>query len=422
MILKPAIRVAGARCAEPDTTVRRLERALAAIGEWRYTERAAAPDLHWGALESPRIPFPAMGKGATPLLCKAATLAETVEWLAVQRVRTLPGHREGTPPTDPAPVPIEDLLAHIASASTDVLRRVKALPRARHWVEGFRVPDGEPRAVPLEYVHAISGTNGLASGNCIEEAILQGALEVFERRAAITVARQRLVMPTIDETTIDDAQLLRQLTALRMRGVQVTLKDFTFGGVLPCYAAYLRDPSRPAEFQSHHVLKVGASFDPVAALSGCLAEYAQTMRLGETEEAAADGHERLLTREDADNFLPLFWFGYVPWRDASFLADGDRVPLVPAAPVRDVCDDIARASAIAGQLGRDFLAVDLTDPAIAFPVVQIVMPGYSDILPYHPRTSPVLFTGWTRDLSMGETRGADGNVRPCPARAFFPGA
>jgi hypothetical protein len=46
--------------------------------------------------------------------------------------------------------------------------------------------------------------------------------------------------------------------------------------------------------------------------------------------------------------------------------------------------------------GLDFLAIDLTDPTIGFPVVQVVVPSYSDVLPYHAPSSPALFRAITR--------------------------
>jgi hypothetical protein len=33
--------------------------------------------------------------------------------------------------------------------------------------------------------------------------------------------------------------------------------------------------------------------------------------------------------------------------------------------------------------------------------MQAISPGYSDILPYHPRHSEVLLTGWTRNDILG---------------------
>ena len=43
------------------------------------------------------------------------------------------------------------------------------------------------------------------------------------------------------------------------------------------------------------------------------------------------------------------------------------------------------------------MVVDFTDPKIGFPVAQVIVPGYSDVLPYHPASSDVLWRGWTRE-------------------------
>jgi ribosomal protein S12 methylthiotransferase accessory factor len=361
-----------------------------------------------------------MGRGASPLLCRISTLAEVVEWRALRRRRALPGYRRSHQDAVPGALRIEDLLAHIATAGPDALRRIKAGESAQHWVDGFSLLHNHAVPVPLEYIHGLSGTNGLAAGNRIEEAIVQGACEVFERRAAITVVKNRLVVPTFDAATIRHPVLLRQLEALRAAGVEVVLKDLSFGGALPCVGAYFVRPGLPEERQAHHLFKAAASFDREAALMSCLTEFAQVARLGEGGRGLGRDDERLLARDEADNFLPLFWFGYVPYRRAEFLRAGEVIPFVPDAVTGDLLEDIRHAGEICRMLDKDLIAVDLTDPAIGFPVVQVVIPGYSDILPYHPAASPVLFEGWTRHQVMGSWMKEDGTVAPLTASALFP--
>ena len=53
---------------------------------------------------------------------------------------------------------------------------------------------------------------------------------------------------------------------------------------------------------------------------------------------------------------------------------------------------------------KDYIVVDLTDPEVGFPVVQVVIPGYSDVLPFHPADSRGLFQRWTRDEVMAAFR------------------
>jgi len=100
--------------------------------------------------------------------------------------------------------------------------------------------------------------------------------------------------------------------------------------------------------------------------------------------------------DDCDNFMSSFMFGFVPYRDAEFLKAGELVPLTPALPSEDCLEDIAEACAICETLGKDCIVVDLSEPESGFPVVQVIVPSYSDVLPFHPADSGALFRRWTR--------------------------
>jgi ribosomal protein S12 methylthiotransferase accessory factor len=421
MKIRPAPRVTGGRCAAPEGTLQRLEKALGSVCSYRYEEHRVSDTLFWGAFVSDALRLPPMGKGSSPLMCRISTLAEAVEWLALGRRRELAGHVVGQEGEVPGALKIADLLPHVSTVTPAALQAIRGTETARHWVDGFSLSRQRALKVPLEYVHALGGTNGLAAGNRIEEAIVHGTMEIFERRAAITVIKNRIVVPTIDTESIVSPLLRDQIRFLRDGGIEVSVKDFSFGGELPCVGAHFFNPALPAGCQARHVLKAGASFDREAALAGCFAEYAQVARLGETTGVGLREYERLLSNDSTDNFLPLFWFGYVPWRTVDFLLEGEVVPFERGERPGDCMEDIGRAGEICRRLGKDYLAVDLTDPRVGFPVAQVVIPGYSDIVPYHPASSPVLFKGWTRDLSMGVVRREDGSEAPCTAEGLFPG-
>ena len=106
---------------------------------------------------------------------------------------------------------------------------------------------------------------------------------------------------------------------------------------------------------------------------------------------------RLRTQpDDCDNFMSAFMFGFVPYRRADFLREGEVVPFEAGPRYMDCLDDIDQARAICTALGKDYVVVDLTDPEIGFPVAQVVIPGYSDVLPFHPASSGGMFRRWTR--------------------------
>ena len=103
------------------------------------------------------------------------------------------------------------------------------------------------------------------------------------------------------------------------------------------------------------------------------------------------------TTNGDDNYLSSFMFGFVPQTHAEFLKQGDVVPFEKGDCFDDCLDDIKKAVKIFKKLGKDYIIVDFTDPKIGFPVIEVIVPGYSDVLPYHPKTSRVLFEKITRE-------------------------
>ena len=246
----------------------------------------------------------------------------------------------------------------------------------------------------------------MAAGNRIEEAIVHATNEIFERRAHITVLRQKMVLPTFDPATIQNRILQAQMDFVRGKGIELYIKDMSFGGALPCIGVYFLDPGIPEEFQFHHFFKVGASFSREDALIRCFTEYTQGRRADEFIKARKEEQARVLNvdfrnlkcvGDDGDNFLSAFMFGMVPYTHADFLKSGDVVPFDKGECFDDCLDDIERAKQVCAALGKDYIVVDLTDPKIGFPVVQVVIPGYSDVLPYHPASSRVLFKKVSQD-------------------------
>jgi len=410
MKLQSRVKIAHDRCIDPAETIARLESLIAPHHDFWMHEETVAEHLHWSAMFIDGLDFRSMGKGITPAFSKAGALAEGAEWLAARAIDELPGYTGSRQCDLSEPLlPIEDLLRHVATATPPVLERIHALDEAWHWVDAYSLCQERMLKVPIEYIRLISGPNGKATGNSLEEAILHGVLEVFERRAHITVLRNRMVMPTIDPGTITHPVIREQMAFIRRKGIEITIKDLSFGGVLPCIGVYFRDPSIPADYQFHHFFKVGAAFDREEALMRTFTEFAQGRRQHEfLDVCAPDYPERLAqlldhdfrrirtTGQDYDNFLSSFMFGFVPYRCANFLEQGEIIPFDRGISYRDCLDDIAQARRVCETLGKDFLVIDLTDPAFGFPVAQVVIPGYSDVLPYHPANSHGLFRQWTR--------------------------
>lgn len=407
MKLSPCPKLPHGRSVEPEDTVRNLQAVLSKQVDYWVHQEQVDKHLFWSALFIEDMDFRAMGKGVTAMLSHAGALAEAAEWLACRETERLPGyrvaHQDDLDETDH--LPIEDLLTHIATVTPPVLERIKNLPDAQYWVDGYSLLHEKPIKVPLEYVGVIGGPNGKASGNTLEEAIEHAVLEVFERRAHITVLRNRLVMPTLDPATIEDPLVRELMDFIDAQGVEVILKDLSFDGALPCLGAYFKDPHIPDHYQFHHFFKVGSSFNRIEALTRIFTEYVQGRARDEFIRGTQEELDRILRHDfrslrvmdDAeDNFMSAFMFGFVPYRNTDFLRAGDVIPFEPTAGYGDSLDDIRHAQSICQQLDKDLIVVDLSDPEIDFGVAQVIVPGYSDVLPYHPAGSPGLFQRITR--------------------------
>ena len=409
MKLQSRLKIAYGRCVDPAETIARLEAIIRPRHDYWLHEETVAEHLHWTAMFIDGLDFRSMGKGTTLACSTAGALAEGAEWLTARETGALPGYLGAREADVPDALPLASLVSHVATATPPVLDRIRALDDAYHWVDGYSLIEERTLKVPLEYARLISGPNGKATGNNLEEAIIHATLEIFERRAHITVLRNRLVMPSIDIATVEHPIVREQMAFLRSKGIEIFLKDLSFGGVLPCLAAYFVDHSIPETHQFRHFFKVGSSFDREEALVRTFTEYVQGRRLHEFIAPEAEDRESQLARllehdfrglrtqpDDCDNFMSSFMFGFVPYRNADFLREGELVPFDKGPQYADCLDDIAHARRICETLGKDFIAVDLTDPEFEFPAAQVIIPGYSDVLPFHPADSEGLFRRWTR--------------------------
>jgi hypothetical protein len=398
------------RCVPATRTIAHLEKVFAGRYDYWLHEEVVSAELHWSAMFIEGLEFRSMGKGVTAEGSRAGALAEGAEWLLARGTGELPGYVNAREHEVEGAVSLASLLEHVASATPPVLERIRALEETRHWADGYSLLQQRPVKVPLEYVRLISASNGKATGNNLEEAILHAALEVIERRVQITVLRNRMVLPTIAIESISEPRVHRQIDFLRAHGIEVTVKDLSFEGVLPCVGAYFVDHNIPEQYQFRHFFKIGASFDGNEALLRMFTEYAQGRRRQEFFPLGADNLDSKIAEvlshdlrqlpaqpTDCDNFMSAFMFGFVPYRNADFLSSGALVQFSAGRGSEDCLEDIQEVCAICETLGKDCVVVDLSDPETGFAAAQVVMPGYSDVLPFHPASSTGMFRRWTRN-------------------------
>ncbi|MEQ4721886.1 TOMM precursor leader peptide-binding protein [Nonomuraea sp. B19D2] len=213
-------------------------------------------------------------------------------------------------------------------------------------------------------------SNGNAAGSSLEDAIVQGFLELVERDAVALWWYNRTRQPEVDLASFDDAWIMDLRERYAGTGRRLWVLDLTSDLGIPAMAAISKRTDKPAE---DIMLGFGAHFDPHVALRRALTELGQL--LPAVAGVRADGTGYGL----ADPHLLSWWRTATTAAHPYLLPDSLRPPrrrdgygYVPRADLRD---DIGHIRGLVSRMGSELLVLDQTRPDIGMPVVKIIVPG-----------------------------------------------
>ncbi len=226
-------------------------------------------------------------------------------------------------------------------------------------------------------VHADS--NGCAAGNTVEEAIVQGFLELVERDAYAIWWYNRLQRPEVDLGQFDDPYIRDLKVQLAETGRRIWVLDVTSDLGIPSLvtiAHWMENSQEFIEFGS------GAHFDARIAVLRAMTELNQFLSIGlmggrnpnpSSQESGQDSG-RESSHQTSDDRSPPFQLQRHPYLMPSGTAvvrqdfDSNFGRLDTREQVT-ACVDITRRA------GLDFLVLDQTRPDIEVPVVRVIVPG-----------------------------------------------
>ena len=228
---------------------------------------------------------------------------------------------------------------------------------------------GYPQA---SHIDCWADSNGCAAGNTIEEAILQGFMELVERDAVALWWYNRLSKPAVDLASFDNPYFNNLQQYYAQLGQELWILDITSDLNIPSFAAISRKRDHAVE---DIVLGYGTHFDAKIALSRALTEVNQI--LPSVISTNADGATNYPQHIDP---LAVQW-----WREATL----DNQPyLVPNSQVAakvasdypqiahdDLFDDVKLCQKIVEENNMEMLVLDQTRPDIGLRVVKVIIPG-----------------------------------------------
>jgi oxazoline/thiazoline synthase len=215
-------------------------------------------------------------------------------------------------------------------------------------------------------------SNGCAAGNTLEEAILQGFMELVERDCVALWWYNRIKRPKVDLDSFDDPYF--QVIKEYYQGIhrELWVLDITSDLNIPAFAAITRRTDRDPE---DIILGYGAHFDPKIALLRALTEANQI--LPNVLAANADGSTQYPLSADP---VAMEWWKNATLENQPYLIPDDEAPPKAYADYRqlwsdDLLDDVMRCQQIIENKGMEMLVLDQTRPDIGLRVVKVIVPG-----------------------------------------------
>ncbi|ERI24852.1 bacteriocin biosynthesis cyclodehydratase domain protein [Burkholderia cenocepacia BC7] len=240
------------------------------------------------------------------------------------------------------------------------------------WTPAWSLVDGRRRLVPLSYCYAetpdsarapaacVHNPNGCAAGSSLDEAMLQGMLELIERDAVAIWWYNRIERPGIELASFADPYFDALVHEYAAFGWRVWALDITTDLTVPTVAA-LAENLQDGRFS----IGFGCHPDGRIAVQRALTEVNQLL------DIAADAPD--------------------PW-DRDMLSSTGFLYPAPGTPATthstwQPLDIASLPAAIAHCVGRiaaagmDVLVVDKTRPDIGLSVVQVIAPGLCHFWP-----------------------------------------
>ncbi|MEU0793614.1 TOMM precursor leader peptide-binding protein [Amycolatopsis sp. NPDC005961] len=222
---------------------------------------------------------------------------------------------------------------------------------------------------------ALADSNGAAAGSSLEDAILQGALELVERDAVALWWYNRTPVPGVDLASFADPWLAEMTRNYQAIGRELWVLDVTSDLGIPVAAALSRRIDSPHE---DIMFGFGAHLDPRIAVRRAVTELNQMLPI---VQVAGHGLEDPDARR---------WLAHATVANQPYLrpAAGQRMrtaadfPFVSRADVRD---DVEALGRVFGRDGLELLVLDQTRPDVGIPVVKVLVPG---LRPFWARFAP----------------------------------
>ncbi|RPJ03112.1 MAG: adenylate cyclase, partial [Chloroflexi bacterium] len=223
----------------------------------------------------------------------------------------------------------------------------------------------------LKLYFCSADSNGNAAGNTLEEAILQGLMEVVERDSVAIWWYNRIKRPAVDVDSFNLPYLrnLKQYYTAINRDLWAI--DITADLGIPTIAAVSRRTDNPVE---DVLVGFGAHLDPMVALLRAVTEVNQFLPglIGKKEDGTTD---YIFPDQGA-----IEWWKAATIENQPYLVPDAALPIkrredYPRIDSEDLKQDVEWCVDLLRQHGLEVLVLDQTRPDVGLNVIKVIVPG-----------------------------------------------
>jgi YcaO-like protein with predicted kinase domain len=272
------------------------------------------------------------------------------------------------------------------------------------WVEGTDLIDQTRKWVPFECVHTdyrdplpdghgcfVSSSNGLASGNTYQEALIHGLCEVIERDALTLWSLKQASRQDADKlalATIEDIRVRNILERFFDAGLDVGIWDITSDIGIPAFLCRLLPSIEPDILPLRPASGMGCHLSADIALLKAVTEAAQsrlTFISGARDDMPRKEYAKYLHQDE-----------YLKWQ-ATIRREGKKSHRqIRTSESETLEGDIKILLSSLRRSGiTEVLAVNLTKDEFSIPVTRVLVPGLESAL-----SSPRVMLGQRASLFL----------------------
>jgi ribosomal protein S12 methylthiotransferase accessory factor len=229
--------------------------------------------------------------------------------------------------------------------------------------------------IPAAASYCWADSNGAAAGNTIEEAVLQGLLELVERDCVALWWYNRVQRPQVDLKSFGIPYIQQLEKHYLNLGRSIWVLDISSDLNIPSFAAISRRTNDPKEEIG---LGFGSHLDPRIGVVRALTELNQFLAEADFYNRQRIGH----SPDELDEADRLFrrWFEAATLENQPYLAANESADLAtcesyPATWRDDIRENILFIQNNLSRRGMEVLVLDQTRPDVGLAVAKVFVPG-----------------------------------------------